>query len=389
MGRGAEGLHISSIVKAYENKGHQVTVVSPPGIDPMKEYGEKPLDKASEETKGIKTLWKSISKYAPEILFEVLEILYNIYAIIRIKKIVKQKRVDIIYERNAYFLFAGAFIARHYKIPLVVEVNEVVGIRRARPLILRVIATSIEKYVFEKSKVIFAVSSLLKSKINSCTTCPVIVTPNAVDPSRFNNKSNRDEIRRKFCLEDRIVLGFAGWFDWWDRLDLLLLAQKKIIDLGYTNVSTIIIGEGLRLSELKEMSKQLGIDDRVIFTGAVNRKEIIDYLDAIDIGVLPHSNDFGSPVVLFEMMALGKIIVAPSLMPIQDVIVHGTNGFMFPPLDSDMMAKTISDIIINYKAMKNIGDRAREITLKEHTWDNNASVIIDSVLKACSKSSLS
>ena len=38
------------------------------------------------------------------------------------------------------------------------------------------------------------------------------------------------------------------------------------------------------------------------FTGAVPRKEVYEYLSLLDVAVLPHSNDFGSPVVMFEFM---------------------------------------------------------------------------------------
>lgn len=376
MGRGAEGLHITSIVKAFEKLGHRVTVLSPPGIDPIREYGKTPLDKSSEKTSGLKTIWKIISRYAPEVIFEVLEIVYNIYALFCIHKLQSKERIDLIYERNAYFLFAGGCIASWMDIPFIVEANEVVGIKRARPLILKGAARKIEKFVFSQAKAVFTVSSFLRDKIILETPCQVYVSPNAVDPVRFFMPTRRDEIRASCNINDRIVLGFAGWFDWWDRLDLLLKAHKRLIDSGHTNISTLIIGDGLLLNNLKQMSKQLGIDEMVIFTGAVDRSEIIDYLDAIDIGVLPHSNDFGSPVILFELMALGKIIVAPDLAPIKDVIEDGVNGRIFHPLDLDNMVQTISDIIAGYPDTKNIGLQAREMTLKNHTWDMNASTIV-------------
>jgi hypothetical protein len=62
MGRGAEGVHISSIVNAFRRKGHEVLVLSPPGINPMIDAGNSPLDKSEIKVSGINLLWKFISK---------------------------------------------------------------------------------------------------------------------------------------------------------------------------------------------------------------------------------------------------------------------------------------------------------------------------------------
>ncbi len=116
MGRGAEGVHIASMVTAFKNLGHTVMVVSPPGVDPINDIGRNPLDKSDEKTTGMDTLWKIISQKAPQIFFEILELFYNITAILNLKKILDRHKIDMIYERNAYFLFAGAMLAKHYHI---------------------------------------------------------------------------------------------------------------------------------------------------------------------------------------------------------------------------------------------------------------------------------
>ena len=86
QGRGAEGVHIVSIVLALEKMGHSVTVLSPSGIDPLKAAGDAPVDKSSVKTSGMQTVWKWVSRYLPNALFEMAEILYNIPAGRRLEK---------------------------------------------------------------------------------------------------------------------------------------------------------------------------------------------------------------------------------------------------------------------------------------------------------------
>jgi glycosyltransferase involved in cell wall biosynthesis len=373
-GRGAEGIHISSMVRAFESLGHEVVILSPPGINPLSNVGQKPLDKSEGTVSGMILLWKLISKYAPQIVFEFLELIYNFKAILRMRRIIRETGTDIIYERNAYFLFAGAYVAKLYNIPLLVEANEVVGIRRARKLRLKILAAMIERYTFSRSRAILVVSSFLARKAEMVVDgkVPVCVIPNAVDPVICEKKTKRDELRQNFRLENKIVIGFAGWFDWWDRLDLLLDLHKRILEAGRRDVVTMLIGDGPVMKELKGKRQTLGIEDSVIFTGPVDRIKIIDYIDMLDIGALAHSNEFGSPVVLFEMMARAKPVVGPSLMPLRDVIVHNQNGLLFNPLDTDALFNNTLMLVDSPVLRSRLGDAARHTVRDCHTWARNA-----------------
>jgi glycosyltransferase involved in cell wall biosynthesis len=379
MGRGAEGVHIASMVRAFESLGHSVVVLSPPGVDPLRTVGQRPLDKSRSRVTGLSAVWKAISTKAPQFLFEFLEIAYNIWASFRLSKIIKENSIDLLYERCAYFLCAGAHVAKKRGIPYVIEANEVVGVKRARRLRLQRLAAMMEKYSFKRAKTICVVSSFLGRKVEEVVgkEVPVCVTPNAIDPSLIDRVTRRDEIRETLGIADKVVLGFAGWFDWWDRLDLLLDLQKRICGAGYRNVVTLVIGDGPVAKDLQDKSKELGIDEFVIFTGPVERVSVIDYIDSIDVGVLAHSNDFGSPVVLFEMMALAKPIVAPALGPITDVITHGLNGLLFKPLDADRMLHEVMSIINHPECASHLGKKAREIAKERFTWTGNAGRVID------------
>lgn len=381
MGRGAEGSHIAHIVKAFEKAGHTVIVVSPPGVDPLRDIGATPLDKADGKAKGITSLWKIISRHAPQIFFEFLEIGFNFKSIPQLKKLVKQHKIDFIYERSAFFLIAGAYVSKNCNIPLIVEANEAVGIQRARKLILQRLALYCEKYTLSHAEAIFTVSSFLAEmlKKNSPSHTQVHVLPNAIDPVKFQQPTRREQIRQKFNLSNKIVLGFAGWFDWWDRLDLLIDIQKELVESGYDNVVTMLIGHGSMVDDLQQQIADHGIAEKVILTGPVNKEEVLDYIDALDIGILPHSNEFGSPMVMFEMMALGKPVIAPDVAPVTDVLNDGENGLIFPKLNKEQLKEKIITLLNNEKLRGEIGRKAKESILSNNTWDKNAERILQSI----------
>src|SRR6185437_241856 len=86
QGRGAEGNHIVSIVTAMRAEGHQVDVLSPPGIDPFDPKSTIPVDGAGNKLRGWSSVWKAVSCHLPTWLFELTELIYNIPAYLRLRK---------------------------------------------------------------------------------------------------------------------------------------------------------------------------------------------------------------------------------------------------------------------------------------------------------------
>lgn len=376
MARGAEGTHIISIVNGFKKLGHEVFIVSPPGIETLKVAGGSPIDKSDVKTVGLNSFWKLLSRHAPQFGFEIFEILYNFYAIVKLFiEVKRQGGVDLIYERNANFLFAGTVVSMFFKIPIHIEVNEVVGVERARSICFVKMADRIESYVFSNATALFPVSSYLKNRILLvCPNADARVIPNAIDPERFSS-ANAAAVKNKYHTEGKTVLGFVGWFDRWDRLDVLIDLQKELMQNNYNSI-LMLVGDGPIVSDLKIKIVKEHMGEQVILTGPVPKKEVVDYIAAFDIGLLAHSNEFGSPIVLFEMMALGKCVVAPRLDPILDVVEDGINGVIFSPLDTRDLFNKTSWLLQRPEEIIKIGDKAKDNVLVKHTWDKNAERIL-------------
>ena len=337
QGRGAEGVHIASIVKALESLGHRVTVLSPPGVDPLSSAGVAPVDKSDVKTSGIHSVWKIISKQVPNFAFEIIEIIYNFPALWRLQKSLAADNYDLIYERYAFFMIAGALMAGKFRISLVLEVNEASGINdRARRQTFENICSIFERYLFSRCSQILTVSSYLKRMIiqQGVDENRVKVVPNAIDPKKFDQKPDNSNLRRKFGLKDKIVIGFAGWFDVWDRLDLLVDVFEDL-HRKYPHLVLLLVGDGAVLDTVRKKATEYGLEAAIILTGAVDRTEIVNYLSLLDIAVITHSNEFGSPVVMFEFIGLKIPMVATEIKTTTDVLCHQRAPVLFDVLDKD------------------------------------------------------
>ncbi len=380
MGRGAEGLHIRHIVEAFEALGHEVDILSPPGIDPRRDAGSSPVDMTKVKTRGMMSFWKTISMHTPQFCFELIELCYNLWALPKLLTAHRRRPYDFVYERHAMFLMAGTWFSRLSKVPLFLEVNEVSGPKRARSQAFRGLAGTVERFVFSRATRVFTVSSFLENKIAERIGShdSLQVVPNAIHPRDYEQSFSGKEVREKLGLNGKIVLGFAGWFSEWDRLDFLIetFAQLRM-ETGREDLHLMLVGDGPVVPQAREQARRLDIENFILFTGPIPRSEVLDYLDAIDIAVLPSSNEFGSPMVLFELLALGKAVAAPALMPILDVIDDGTNGLIFQPLSSSELLQAMKTLVADEEKRAAMGRMARERVLQRHTWEANVRLILN------------
>lgn len=382
QGRGAEGVHIASIVRALEKLGHQVTTISPPGIDPLGTAGAAPVDKSQVATLGVQTVWKWISRYLPNALFEIAEILYNIPAARRLERELARQRYDLVYERYAFFLIAGALEAAKHKVPFVLEANEVSGVRnRARRQTFRRLCGVFERALFRRCKGILTVSSHLRDRVlaRGVPPCRVRVVPNAVEIEKFIGVNRDAALGARLGLEGRKVIAVAGWFDEWDRLDFLIDALARLVG-PFPDVCLLVVGDGPVLAAARKRVDDLRLGGHAVFAGAVPRQEVLRYLCLADVAVLPHSNDFGSPVVMFEFMGLRVPVVAPRLPPIEDVHVDGQTALLFKPLDLAEFVDKIEACLTSPELCRELAARAFDKLTREHTWRSNAEQILSAAI---------
>lgn len=372
QGTGAEGVHIAGIANAFEELGHKVFFSSPTGIDPRLSAGANPFAPKRRSWLGL------LAAMLPGLLFECLELGYNLFALWRNLRFAGKLQPDLIYERHAFFLFSTALLARIRGIPLVVEVNELAGDERVRatPWLLP-LAVLADRITFKTARVIVVVSPHLKRRIAALGIAPdkILVLPNAVSAESLDHPADGAAVREKLGLQDAIIIGFVGWFVEWHRLDLLL-EQVATLASDEPRVRLMLIGDGALKETLVEQAAHLGIGERAIFTGAVPHAQVPDYIAAMDICVVPHSNAYRSPIKLFEFMARGRAVIAPRTEPVASVITDGENGLLFDPEQPDELGARLKRLAVDAPLRERLGTRAREDVRSRHTWKRNAKSVL-------------
>jgi len=106
--------------------------------------------------------------------------------------------------------------------------------------------------------------------------------------------------KKTYSVRDEKVLMYIEDLHAVKRLDLLLKAAAQLPE----HFKLFIVGSGALENELKDMTKSLGIADKVIFTGAVQYSDVPKFMNMADLIVMTSSTE-GQPRVLIEAMCCG------------------------------------------------------------------------------------
>lgn len=147
------------------------------------------------------------------------------------------------------------------------------------------------------------------------------------------------------------------------------------------NVKFIAVGDGEDEGKLKDLAKRLGVRDRVVFTGRVDRSVVTLYRKASDIFVAPsRSEGLGNAFV--SALASKLPLVTSGVGGIADYAVDGETAWIVPPNDPVALAKKIEEVIANPGKVHEISVRARAMVERDYDWDKIAVTMRD---KAFSK----
>ncbi len=132
-------------------------------------------------------------------------------------------------------------------------------------------------------------------------------------------------------------------------------------------VRCVIVGEGPQRRRLEELADELGISERVEFTGPVPQARLAEIYGAADLFVLASVVLEGSgkrdviPNVLAEAMAMGVPVVSTDISGIAELVVNGTSGRLVAPNDVAALAGAIAELLDDEQCRKALaaGGRAR------------------------------
>ena len=138
----------------------------------------------------------------------------------------------------------------------------------------------------------------------------------------------------------------------------------------------LIVGDGPERAKLEFLVQELKIANLVSIVGQVPHHDIGEYYDAADLVVLT-SHSEGIPLVLMEAMARGKIVLAPAITAIPELVESGKTGFLYAAGDLEQFVWQVEQICKSLPALESIRRAAREHVLLNFDQQKNLAKFAD------------
>ena len=230
---------------------------------------------------------------------------------------------------------------------------------------------AIAQYIgVKKAKKIFLFSNQMKWEVKKLYGKDSIVIKGAYPPEIFSY-IQKQNIKEKLNLNDKRMILMVNRLVPRKRVDLLIKAFKQISE-NFNDVILVIGGKGPEEKNLKELTKNLNISDKVKFVGYIEEQDIWDYFLSCEVYAHPDHADFD--ISAYQPLALQRKIVWTSEMEIGEMLADNKHIFIAEPTVNDF-AEALK------KALKTdlYEDIREKERLSSYTWDRYVGHILKEI----------
>lgn len=264
----------------------------------------------------------------------------NLFKIIKLAKILKEQKVDILHCHRHKATVHGVIAAKLAGVNIVF--SHVHGLSRSKRTKRKLINRFILKYV---TKILAVGEAVRQDVLKSNPFLPpekVISLGNSIDIQRFANaQMSKENARADLGLDqDSIVFGAVGRLVPTKGFSYLIKAFAKA-KMSLPKAELIFAGRGRLKTQLQNCAKEQNVETSVHFLGT--QTDMTKVYKAMDAFVLSSIAE-GLPRSLLEAMACRIPTVATNVGSVSEIMANGTFGSLVPPKEIDTLAKAMVDI---------------------------------------------
>lgn len=177
----------------------------------------------------------------------------------------------------------------------------------------------------------------------------------------FVSEHKVDALKQKYDIgEQQVVLMYSGSIIPNRNLSVLVRAFKQVSD-KLDNIRLFFVGAGAELAQLKELSQELRLGDKLVFTGFVGYNAVPEYLKMADVGIsyIP-INDFldcQPSLKTIEYLAAGLPVIVTNTAGNRLFVKHGYNGLLVND-DENNVAEAITSLATNTKLRRQFANNS-------------------------------
>ena len=286
----------------------------------------------------------------------------------------KNGKFDVIHAHDWLVANAAKALKNSYNIPLVSTIHATESGRNSG------IHDETQRYIndtewlltYESSEVIVN-SNYMKGHVQGLFGLPfdkINVVPNGINLNNFTGIDRDYDFRRQYAMDNEKIILYVGRLVYEKGVQHLISAMPKIL-ANYHDAKLIIAGKGGMLDELKAQAFNMGLSNKVYFTGYLNAKQVQKMYKCADVAVFPSTYEpFG--IVALEAMLAGVPTVVSDVGGLNEIVEHRIDGMKSYAGNSNSIADSVLTLLYDAGLASNIAKRAKAKVKEQFNWNKIA-----------------
>lgn len=287
-----------------------------------------------------------------------------------------KEKPDVIHlhHPHPFFLETGILYAKVFRIPIVLHCHGMeITMRGLFNIFAQIYNNTLLKIDMAMAdRLIMHTNRLFESsKLAKKYTAKVKVLKCGVDLIRYSGKRKTD-LKKELGFENNKIILFVGQLRQYKRVDILIKAFNDVIK-NMPDVRIIIVGNGDKENELKDLAKRLEMQEKIVFAGFVDDDKKLDYYSIADVFVLPSPNlEEGFGLVALEAAAMEVPVIVTEGAGISEAFKEDNIGILIEPYSIEAMKNAIIDVLKNKKKARLCAKKLKDVVDKKYAWDKLA-----------------
>lgn len=215
-------------------------------------------------------------------------------------------------------------------------------------------------------------------KMTEKMTVPMKAISNGIDLSRFTTDKAPLEIYEKYSLPTNLpIVTYVGRTDAEKHIWALIKGFARVLKVEKAHL--LIVGDGGDADNLKDLVKDLDIQDGVTFAGRVPEEDLVPLHQVGTLFAMPSPMELQS-IATLEAMASGKPVVAVDAGALSELCHTEVNGYLCEQDNDEQIGEGILKILQSPELQKKFSEGSLKIARThdlEHTLDQFISIYTD------------
>ncbi len=356
---------VHDLSKRLIKDGHEVTVVTYRDSADVPEY---------ENDKGVNVYRVDNYMIHPNNFIDwIMQLNFNMLS--KATEIInKEGGFDVIHAHDWLVTYAAKSLKNAYDIPIVATIHATEAGRNSG------IHDETQRYIndtewlltYEATEVIVN-SNYMKNEIQRLFGLPfdkINVIPNGINLSNFTGIERDYDFRRQYAMDNEKIILYVGRLVYEKGVQHLIAAMPKILS-NYHDAKLIIAGRGGMMDELRAEASNLGLNDKIYFTGYLNSKQVQKMYKCADVAVFPSTYEpFG--IVALEAMLAGVPTVVSDVGGLDEIVTHGVDGMKSYAGNANSIADSVTALLYDHQLATNVSKKAKQKVKEQFNWEKIA-----------------